>query len=331
MGLIDNQEIFDQDEEAAKRLKELNQLGIKGAALDRCLERLGISLPERSGNTAEQVAKEASEEAFQRILSEFRYAGKVTINYHVVTGISDFDFEKLSKLCFEEIPRSNEVEGETRTIYIADKDTYDGRLYISFGYFDTTSSEDPATGRETTEFLERRCVAVIRNDIDLVEVRASDLKMAERVVDQVADALGMGQDDNVYVPRFDSDFQMNFNQIVDKYTSLKVRLQESENSTVDTISYTSGEDESGERKDVRDDERVTKELHEPGSEITMGYVEMDDGSSAFHVNRKKGRISFRRNEQEKKISEITEVIHDVLRETGGYQQHKLNENQFVPE
>ncbi|WP_380679926.1 hypothetical protein [Salinigranum sp. GCM10025319] len=141
----------------------------------------------------------------------------------------------------------------------------------------------------------------------------------------------MSQEDNVYLPEFHTEFLREFNDRVDKYTNLKVRLQEKADSTVDTISFTSGTDESGERKDVRDDERVVKELSGDGSEITMGYVELADGSSAFHINRKKRRISFRRFEQEQKISEITEVIHDALKRTGGYQQHKLTEHEFVPE
>lgn len=331
MGLVDDEEIFEQDEEVASRIEDLHQLGIKKAPLNRCVERLGIELPDRSGDIREQVAKEVSDDEFETILSEFRYAGKATINYHVITGISDFDFEVILESCHQNVPSADEVEGETRREYLAGTEVYDDRLYLSFGYFDTTTSEDAATGRVTNEFIERRCIAVIRDDIDLIEIRASDSKMAERVVDAIADSLQMGQDDNVYVPEFHSGFQGNFNDIVDKYTSLKVRLQETENSTVDTISFTSGEDDSGERKDVRDDERVTKELDGTGSEITMGYVELDDGSSAFHINRKKGRISFRRNEQEQKISEITEVIHDALRKTGGYQQHKLNEHKFLPE
>ncbi|GKZ13770.1 hypothetical protein [Haladaptatus sp. T7] len=331
MGLVDDESIFDQDKKMLSRVEELSQLGIKGKPLERCVERLGINLSDRSGDIQRQVAKEVSDEEFSTILSEFRYAGSVTINYHVITGISDFKFDEVSNYCREKVPSPSEVEGETRTVYFASDEGYDSRQYLSFGYFDTTTSEDAATGRITNEFLERRCVAVIRDDIDLIEIRASDSKMAERVVNTIARSLNMGQDDNVYVPDFHTGFQKEFNGIVDKYTSLKVRLQETKESTVDTISFTSGEDESGERKDVRDDDRVTKELDDDGSEITMGYVELDGGASAFHLNRKKGRISFRRNEQEKKISEITEVIHNALKETGGYQQLKLNENKFIPE
>ena len=331
MGLVDDESIFAEDEKVKARAEKLDRFGIQGIPLERCIKRLDITLSDRGGNLQQKVAEQINDDELEKILSEFRYGGKVTINYHVITGISDFNFQEITEACNKQVPRMDEVEGETRTVYIAEDEVYDDRLYLSFGYYDTTTSEDAATGMTTSEFFQRRCVAVIRSDIDLLEVRASDAKMAEKVIDAIANSLSMGQEDNVYVPNFSSSFQRSFNDIVDKYTSLKVRLQETEESTVDTISFTSGKDESGERKDVREDDRVTKELDESGSEITMGYVELDDGSSAFHVNRKKGRISFRREEQEMKISEITEVIHNALKETKGYQQHKLNESQFIPE
>ncbi|WP_380679929.1 hypothetical protein [Salinigranum sp. GCM10025319] len=112
MGLVDDDSIFEQDEEAEERLQQLSELGITGTPLERCVDRLGISLSDHSGSPEEKVAKGTTSEEYEKILAEFRYAGKATVNYHVITGISDFGFDAIRDTCFNEIPVRDEIEGE---------------------------------------------------------------------------------------------------------------------------------------------------------------------------------------------------------------------------
>ena len=163
-----------------------------------------------------------------------------------------------------------------------------------------------------------------------MELRTSEPSIAGRIVDGIAESLGGFRDSSMYQPEFDVEFQDSFEDLVEKYTNLKVRVEDREGTTVDTISFTSRKTGSGERKDARKDERVTRELEERGGEITIGYVQLNEGFR-FQINRKQAKISIKKHEQEANITRITRIIHDVLRETGGYTQSTFRGLEDVPE
>lgn len=315
----------------AERIRAIKDLGLPDASLERFVERHEIEVQQRSDSVRENIVQALTDDQFNELLRQFRYAGQQTINYFVITGVSGYRFELVIEKIAEKSDTEEEMEGVSREPYLANHETADGYLYLSFGYFDSTGSEDPATGQLTYEFVQRRVIAVINDSSDLVQIRASDTKMARKVRDLIGRALGITSDDALYRPKFGISFQKEFgDELVSKYYNLRIRVDDEEGSTIDTIQFTSKTDESGERRDAREDERVSTELEDRGGEITMGYVELDDGSK-FYINRKESRLSFQRHETENKLNEITKVIHDVLKETGGFEQRKLAGIENVPD
>lgn len=337
MGFAKDEPVDETEDLLAERLQVIEAHDLPDAALERFVDRRGISIQQQSDEFRENICIGLSDEQFEDLLHEYKYAGQQTINYFVMTGISDFEFTTIVMKCENESPDEQGVEGATRKPYLADSEVYDGNLYLSYGYFASTGGEDPATGRRTSDFVKKRVVAVFGNDSDLVQMRASDKKMAERVRDHVGGAVGVTntedelRSDAVYRPKFDMEFQKEFgDRLVEKYYNLRIRVNDREGGTIDNIQFTSRKDESGERKDARADERVSRELDEHGGEITMGYVELHDGST-FFINRKGSRLSFQRFETETKLNEISELIHDVLRETGGFEQRTLAGIENIPD
>ena len=204
-------------------------------------------------------------------------------------------------------------------------------MYLSFGYLESEGDTDPKTGIETNEEIRGRCVAVIRQDTDLVAVRCSDENMAKKVATQIASSLNVDRESASYRPNFGWEFEKQFREeLVEKYYSLKIRVNDEEGRTVETIRYNSKTDEKGERQDAREDEDVIRQLEEHGGDIRMGYVELKNGSK-FYMNRDKSKISFVAYERENSISEITEVIDSVLRQNGEYPQKTLRAVRDVPE
>jgi hypothetical protein len=59
-------------------------------------------------------------------------------------------------------------------------------------------------------------------------------------------------------------------------------------------------------------------------------VELDEGFK-FQINRKQSKLSFRASYQEAKLNEVTEIINDVLKQTGGYSQQTFDRFENVPE
>jgi len=329
MGLTDDTASagVSDPEPTSERLRKIED--IPTTAIERFADKADIALPESPDDKRSEYIGVLSDEQFQQLIHQYRYAGNQTLNYFVITGISDQPLKEIADACVQEISARSDMEGTIREPFIADTERVNDRLYLMFGYLSTTGSEDPITGRRTHDFVTKRCVGVVRDDMDLVEFRVSGRKIAEKARGSVLDALGM-KSNNCRRPDFNMEFQNTFGELVDKYYNLRIQVNDEDGSTVDTIKFTSKKDETGERKDARQDKRVTKELDENGGEITMGYVEIEDGSK-FHINRKTSRLSFQKYEMEQKINEITGLIDDVLRETGGYKQTTLAGLRNLPE
>ena len=328
MGISEGHDSDTLDTRATERLETLQEWDFTTAAIKRFLAAEDIEVEEDSDEFLQDLAVQLSDDQLQSLIAEFKYAGRETLNYFIVVGLSDHGFERILRKCERSIV--SEEEAEIRDPYLANKEEMRGKLYLSFGYDVADTSRNPATGLQETRTKTERCVAIIRPDTDLVEVRGSDDYMPATVCREIAEALGITKDKNVYPPNFGIKFQKRFgDELVEKYYNLKVRVDDEGGSTVDTIQFRSKTDENGERRDARDDDRVSKELDERGGEITMGYVELDDGSK-FHINREESKLSFRKVEMERKLDEVTEVINRVLRETGEYPQRKLQGLGNVP-
>lgn len=326
-GVSEEQDLSDGEKERFSKLKSHD---LPDAAIRRFLDSNDLPIPENDDDFKREVASRFDDAVVDELLQEYKYAGQQTLNYYVLTGISEYDFNQIIDASAEHFPEREGVEGVANEPFLADTEIDDSNLYLVFGYFTGTGGVDPATGRRKAELTTDRCVAVIDDSIDLVELRTSEPTIAERILEGIADSLGGFHDSSMYQPEFDAEFQEVFNEQVEKYTNLKVRVENREGTTVDTISFTSRESESGERKDAREDERVARELDERGGEITIGYVELDEGFR-FQINRKQAKISIKKHEREENINQITRIIHDVLRETGGYTQSTLRGLEDVPE
>lgn len=320
----------DLSDGAGDRFSKLKSHNLPDAAIRRYLGSEDLPIPEDDDNFKREVAKRFDDTTVDELLQEFKFAGQQTLNYYVLTGISEHDFDRIIDATAADFPEREDVEGVANEPFLADTEISESKLYLVFGYFTGTGGVDPTTGRRKSELTTDRCVAIIDDSIDLVELRTSEPLIAEQVLEGIADGLGGFHGSSMYQPEFDAEFQEVFNEQVEKYTNLKVRVENREGTTVDTISFTSRESESGERKDARKDERVARELDERGGEITIGYVELDEGFR-FQINRKQAKISIKKHEREENINQITRIIHDVLRETGGYTQSTLRGLEDVPE
>jgi hypothetical protein len=315
---------------AIERYKKLVRHDIPKAAIKRYVDYQGFSIPNLSSAPREKVSQKLSDQEIERLITEYKYAGQQSINYFVVTGAERKSFSSIISDCQRDIPESKQ-EVDIREPYLASAQELDGRLYACFGYIESTADTDPVTGIEENTEIRGRIIAVIRDDTDLVAIRCSDENMAQKAANQISGALKIEADSASYRPDFGIEFEEKFREeLVDKYFSLKIRINDEEGRTVETVRYSAKTDEDGERMDAIEDEEVIRQLEEEEGEIRMGYVELNDGSK-FYMNRDKSKISFIKFEREGTISEITEVIDNVLEETGEYPQSKLEGLGNVPQ
>jgi len=327
VGVSERSDLSDGEQERYRKIQNHN---LPDAAIRRFLDDRDLNIPQGDDDFQRSVAQQLSDELVGELVQQYKYAGQQTLNYWILTGVSEYDLDEIVESAKQEFPERDDVEGIPNDPFLADTEIKNTKLYMVYGFFTSTGGVEPVTGTPKSELTTNRCVAVLHGGIDLLELRTSEPIIAKRIVEQIADALGGFKDSSRYQPAFDSGFQEVFNDLVEKYTNLKVRVEDRENTTVDTISFTSRESESGERKDARKDERVARELDERGGEITIGYVQLNQGFR-FQINRKQAKISIMKHEREENINRITQIINDVLRETGGYTQSTLEEIENVPE
>jgi len=317
--------------DATERYRKIVKYDIPKAAIRRYVRGEDLAVRGISKKPRTAVAKSLSDSQVAQLIREYKFAGKQSINYFVVTGISDKRFEDISDEIESATPVSKEQVAEFREPYLAISETLQDKLYLSFGYLESKGDTDPKTGIETDEQIRGRCVAVVRPDTDLVAIRCSDENMAKKVGTQIASSLNVERESASYRPDFGWEFQERFSEeLVEKYYSLKIRVNDVEGRTVETIRYSSKTNEDGERQDASEDKDVVRQMEEHGGDIRMGYVELKNGAK-FYLNRDKSKISFIAFEREETISEITEVIDNVLEQTGEYPQRKLQRIGDVPE
>lgn len=316
-------------DKAAERLNEIKRTGISKAAAERYIDAENIDITKASDDIRQDIARDLSDEEVDSLICEYKYGGNVTINYHVIMGMNSNALSTVADRCRDRIDRKEDIEGFHEP-YFANSEEINNRLYVSFGYLVPQTSTDPSTGYENEKISTGRCVVVISDEENLIEVRGSNDTACRKARDKIAESIGINREENVYRPDFSATFQDELEESIEKYYHMQIRVDEEEGSTVDSVSYTASTDSSGKRKDAREDPRVKRDLNSHGGEVMMGYVELK-GDLKFHLNRKASRLSFMRDEREQVLNEITGLIHNVLRRTGGYKQRQLEQLQHVPE
>lgn len=326
---MSSSETTSEFQEAEDRITKLRRLGRPDEAIVRHLKDQGIKVPPKSDAFHQNVVSRLSDSEFETLLKELKYAGRQTVNYFVIKGISDYDIDKIESSVKNRLPspgKVTDVEGEP---FIAGADQYFSRLYLAIGYNTNAGSEDPITGRKGELLATKRTVVVIHEDRDLVEIRGSDRRMVERVRDEVCKSIGKYRESMKGRPKMGAEFQEEFSDLVQRYLNMKVKIDDKSDDTLSTIAFTSDEDDSGDRYDTRESERVNDELSRSGSEITMGYVVLEEGLR-FQMNREQSKLSFRKAESEQNLIAVADIIHDVLREAGEYSQEQITGTSDVP-
>jgi hypothetical protein len=331
MEFVDDRSSSQPSDGVKDRIGWLRKQEIPKTALRGYLKSKGYEQPPSGTDVRKHIAESFDEPRFEEVKDQFRFGGKKSLNYFVVTGVSD-DFDLLEREARAHFPIAEEVEGEKGKPYLTRTTRIGDRLYLIFGHYVTNKTHNPETGEPVRRMFPDECVAVINPDADLVEVRTADTAMARKICYGICDALDMkASDDTVYKPDFGSKFQEEFNDFVEKYINLKVRVREGSDGNVGTIKFSSRKGEDEEYKDVRDDDRVQRELDSNDGEISNGYVELADRNFAFEVNRPQSKLWVRRYEREENLNKITNLIDNVLRQSGGYSQSKLQGFGNVPE
>lgn len=311
----------------ASRLDD--ELGVPMAAVERFLVSRNFEVPNKNERFFVNVVEKISDKEYDDLITQYLYAGRQTINYFVVVGISEFDFTEIVDRADRRLPSRDEVAEVTKEPFFATCEERDNRLYISFGYFERVGGKDPLTGAKNSTTVPRRIVVIISRNGDLVEIRGSDTTQVDRILDELCKSIGKYQDSVKRRPNLGTDFQERFNDRVESYYNLSVKVDDDDDQALDTVSFTSTQEESGYRHDARDSKRVERELSEDGSEITTGYVELSE--LRFRINRREAKISFVKYEREENLNQVTDFINDVLKEVGEYSQGKLSGIDDVPE
>ncbi len=314
------------------RVDAIERLGMPDAAIERFLESRDYAdrIPTRGQHFHTRVAEKISDHHLHELIRQHKYAGRQTVNYFLIKGIGDQNLEGIKESVSHRLPTEEEVHRAPKEPFLAEAEPFGHRLYLAIGYHRNAGSENPVTGKKQDIMITQRAVMVIYDDMDLVEIRGSDTTMVEDVRDEVCKAIGKFRDNVKSRPNLSTEFQEEFSDRIESYYNIKVKVDDDEDSAIDTISFTSKKDSSGERRDARDSERVKRELGEEDSEITMGYVKTNDGLR-FRINRDMAKLSFRKSEREENLNGITRVVDEVLREVGEYPQEKLSGIDDVPE
>jgi len=321
-----------QFETTDARVEAIEKLRMPDAALERFLESREYEdrIPKRGEHFHTRVAEVISDGDLRDLIRQHKYAGRQTVNYFLIKGISEQNLKTIHERVSHHLPTQEEINRAPKEPFLAEAESFEDRLYLAIGYHRNAGSENPITGKKQDIMITQRAVMVIYDNMDLVEIRGSDTTMVEDVRDGVCRAIGKFRDSVKSRPNLSLEFQEKFSDRIESYYNIKVKVDDDEDSAIDTISFTSKKDSSGERRDARDSERVKRELGEEDSEITMGYVKTNDGLR-FRINRDKAKLSFRKSEREENLNGITRVVDEVLREVGEYSQGKLSGIDDVPE
>ena len=88
-------DIPNMDSATSGRYRKLIRYDIPKAALKRYVEAEGISVRGLSSSPRVAVAQSLSDEQIEQLIQEYKFAGKQSINYFVITGISEEEFSKI--------------------------------------------------------------------------------------------------------------------------------------------------------------------------------------------------------------------------------------------
>lgn len=307
-----------------ERTKWIRAQEITKVAVRDYLESIGKELPEGNKDIREHASKVLNEEEFEHFERQFRFSGPKSLNFFVITGISE-EFENLESKVVEQFPRAEEVEGMKNEPYIVGTREFNNRLYFILGRFESKKWTDPATGEPQRDLFPDDCVAVINKETDLMHVRTADVALCRDICKTLARSIGINppQEDIFYKPSFDESFNNTFSEEVEKYINMTLHIEDSPGRTAGSVRFTSQQKDNGEYMDLREDEQVQEELADGDGNISRGYVELKEGGFSFELNRSQSKIWFRSYERENRINEIERLIDNVLRQSGGYPQQKL--------
>lgn len=321
-----------EDRTHDEKLKQIQSLDQPRSAIIRFLKSRDKTVPTRNDRFESEVADRLSSDEIDDLVGQYKYAGRQTLNYFIVEGISELDLSDVRESVEARLPKQEDIASPPvyKRPFIAETENVGPRLYLAIAYYEEVDSEDPATGKKEKVAVTTRVVVVVHEDRDLVEIRGSNVDMVEDIRDEVCDSIENYRPDTRQRANFGAEFQKSFNETIETYYNVQVRVDDQKETTLDTIYFTSREDDEGNRRDARQDERVRTELNERGGEITMGYVELSEGLR-FRVNRDQGKISFTKAEMEENINAVTEVIHNVLKQTGEYSEREVAGLSDVPE
>ncbi|PGF14926.1 hypothetical protein CP556_01480 [Natrinema sp. CBA1119] len=319
-------------ETVQERTQWIRDREIADTALRDFLRNHDKEHPNGDRDLEEHVAKVLNEVEFDDFRKQFRFGGKQSLNFFVLTGISD-EFDDIPASIVSEFPRAEEVQDQKGEPFLVDTEEFDNRLYVILGRYVSMKTVDPSTGKPQRDLKPDECVAVINKDTDLVHVRTAEVPLARRICRKIASSVGMdyNNEDVFYKPSFDQAFVDEFSDQIEKYVNLNVVVNEGDGRTASSVRYTSKKDESGDYMNLLEDDQVQQELNEEDGEISKGYVKLNDGDFALYLNRPQSKIWFRSYEREGRLNEIEELINDVLRESGGYPQQKLQGFENIPE
>lgn len=325
-------EIVSTSEAVQERSEWIRAQEIKKVAIEEFLKSIEKELPEKNKDVREHAAKVLDEEEFEHFKRQFRFAGPKSLNFFVITGISE-EFENLESNVSSQFPRPEEVEGMKNEPYYVDTKEFNNRLYFVLGRFESNKWTDPSTGEPQRDLYPDECVAVVNKETDLMHVRTADVSLCREICTTLARSIGVHpqQEDIFYKPQFDQAFIEKFGDEVEKYVNLTLHIDDSPDRTAGSVRFTSQKRENGEYMDLLDDEQVKEELSEGDGNISRGYVELKEGGFSFELNRAQSKIWFRNHERENRINEIERLIDNVLKQSGGYPQQKLQGFGNIPE
>lgn len=317
-------EVVSTPETVQERAAWIRAQEIKKVAIRDYLESIDKELPENDKDIREHAAKILDDEEFKHFKQQFRFAGPKSLNFFVITGISE-EFEDLESKVSSRFPRAEEVEGMKNEPYYVNTKEFNNRLYFNLGRFESNKWTDPSTGEPQRNLYPDECVAVVSNETDLMHVRTADVALCRDICKTIARSIGVDpqQEDIFYKPHFDQAFNKQFSEEVEKYINMTLHIEDSPDRTAGSVRFTSQQKEDGEYMDLRDDEQVKEELSEGDGNISRGYVELKEGGFSFELNRAQSKIWFRNYERENRINEIERLIDNVLKQSGGYPQQKL--------
>jgi hypothetical protein len=174
-------------------------------------------------------------------------------------------------------------------------------------------------------------VAVVNRETDLVHVRTAETPLARKVCKTIARSIGIdyNKPDIFYKPQFDQEFLSEFKTLIETHINLSVRVSEENGRTASSVKFTSKKTEGGEYMDLIEDDKVQEEL-ENGT-FSRGYVRLNIGKYGLGINRPQSKIHFKSHEPEDRLNKIEELINDVLQQSRGYPQTKIQGFENIPD